>query len=150
MVYFLHKDMIAELKPRMEYLYQVFHLWYFVAKPIGDFIQLKQFPDIDDGVRFITGHNKQVEQMLCSNNIEAEVVVLNTCYPWQFKRYAKEYSRLYICHPSNQIGNAEPRNGNDFGLGFDVLDSELYLLRSKGLLIDRLDESYYKIDWMGH
>ena len=66
---------------------------------------------------------------LLSSGVQAETVVLNTCFPVQFLKFTKTHS-LYFCHV-DQRGFARPRWGVDFKTGFDILDSELLLLHSR-------------------
>lgn len=128
MTYYLSKDQEDEVPARMEYLKRVFHTQFVRCPDHGKFICLRAYPFRMDDYCFITGHNNQVYELL-STGVQAETVVLNTCFPVQFLKFAKTYS-LYFCHV-DQRGFARPRWGVDFKTGFDILDSELLLLHSR-------------------
>lgn len=140
MTYYLSKSQEAEVDARMEYLKRVFHTQFARCSDVGEFICLRAYPFRTDDYCFITGHNNQVYRLL-STGVQAETVVLNTCFPWQFRRFAKIYS-LFFCYVDNR-GFARPRWGRDYRTGFDILDSELLLLYSKKPdILARIQDAY--------
>lgn len=146
MRYLLHITKKNELRARMEYLYKVFHMWFYLDGVVEDFIQLRSMPDIEKGICFITGHNFQVAELLDQKTLEADVLVLNTCFPKQFSKYTSSFRKMYICRPTDNNGQAKVHCGEDYGCHFEVLDSELDLAKSKKeSTIDRIKESYLRL-----
>ena len=95
MTYYLARDREDEMRVRVEYLYRVFHTHFLRCADIGDFLCLKSFPFQDDGICFVTAHNNQAHALL-STELAAETVVLNSCFPKQFKDFVGKY-RIYFC-----------------------------------------------------
>ena len=115
------------MRVRVEYLYRVFHTHFLRCADIGDFLCLKSFPFQDDGICFVTAHNNQAHALL-STELAAETVVLNSCFPKQFKDFVGKY-RIYFCKVDER-GYARFRSASEYGTGFDILDSELLMLYS--------------------
>ena len=90
MTYYLARDREDEVRARVEYLYRVFHPHFLRCADIGDFLCLKSFPFQDDGICFVTAHNNQAHALL-STGLKAETVVLNSCFPKQFKEFTEKY-----------------------------------------------------------
>ena len=127
MTYYLARDREDEVRARVEYLYRVFHTHFLRCADIGDFLCLKSFPFQDDGICFVTAHNNQAHALL-STELAAETVVLNSCFPKQFKNFVGKY-RIYFCKVDER-GCARFRSASEYGTGFDILDSELLMLYS--------------------
>lgn len=127
MTYYLARDREDEVRARVEYLYRVFHTHFLRCADIGDFLCLKSFPFQDDDICFVTAHNNQAHALL-STELAAETVVLNSCFPKQFKDFVGKY-RIYFCKVDER-GYARFRSASEYGTGFDILDSELLMLYS--------------------
>ena len=128
MTYYLSRDREDEVSARVEYLYRVFHTHFLRCADAGGFVCLKSFPFQDDGICLVTAHNNQA-QSLMSMELDAETVVLNCCFPKQFKEFVGKYS-VYFCKVDVR-GYARFRRAIEYGTGFDILDSELLMLYSK-------------------
>lgn len=128
MTYYLSRDREDEVSARVEYLYRVFHTHFLRCADAGGFVCLKSFPFQDDGICFVTAHNNQAYSLL-SMELDAETVVLNCCFPKQFKEFVGKY-RVYFCKVDER-GYARFRRAIEYGTGFDILDSELLMLYSK-------------------
>lgn len=128
------------MRVRVEYLYRVFHTHFLRCADIGDFLCLKSFPFQDDGICFVTAHNNQAHALL-STELAAETVVLNSCFPKQFKDFVGKY-RIYFCKVDER-GYARFRSASEYGTGFDILDSELLMLySSKGDVLGKVRDAY--------
>lgn len=140
MTYYLARDREDEMRVRVEYLYRVFHTHFLRCADIGDFLCLKSFPFQDDGICFVTAHNNQAHALL-STELAAETVVLNSCFPKQFKDFVGKY-RIYFCKVDER-GYARFRSASEYGTGFDILDSELLMLySSKGDVLGKVRDAY--------
>ena len=140
MTYYLSKKQEDEVAARMEYLKRVFHTQFVRCPDVDGFICLRAYPFRADDYCFITGHNDEVFRLM-STEVNAETVILNTCFPLQFLRFTKTYS-VYFCHV-DRYGFARPRWGVNHKTGFDILDSELLLLYSrKSGILSRIQDSY--------
>lgn len=140
MTYYLQKGQASEVKSRVEYLQRVFHTYFVRCEDEGDFLCLKSFPFQNDGICFVTGHDRQVYNLL-SSGLRAEVVVLNCCFPKKFVEFTDKY-RLYFCKVDSD-GYARPRWASEYGTGFDILDSELMLLYSdKADALGKIKDAY--------
>lgn len=128
MTYYLSRDREDEVSARVEYLYRVFHTHFLRCADAGGFVCLKSFPFQEDGICFVTAHNNQAHSLL-SMELDAETVVLNCCFPKQFKEFVGKY-RVYFCKVDER-GYARFRRDIEYGTGFDILDSELLMLYSK-------------------
>ena len=142
MKYFLHKKQANELKPRIEFLWNAFHLYFVRKSDCNNFICLQSFPFVEDDPYFITAHDKDVYGFLEDNPTLKGVFVLNTCNPSRFERFISRKRIIYIAKQTT--GNrALLRPANEYNIGFDVLDSELLLLHSKELdIMSRISKSY--------
>ncbi len=144
MTYYLSKVQEEEVTARMEYLYRVFHTHFTRCEDVDNFICLKAFPFRADDVCFVTGHNDVVRNFLL-RGINAEVLVINSCFPVQFRRFRKNHE-VYFCHVDYD-GQARLRSGEEYATGFDILDSELFLLNSKeSAVIEKIKDAY---DFLG-
>jgi len=90
MTYYLSKKQEDEVAARMEYLKRVFHTQFVRCPDVDGFICLRAYPFRADDYCFITGHNDEVYRLL-STGVNVETVILNTCFPLQFLKFAKIY-----------------------------------------------------------
>ena len=140
MTYYLARDREDEVSMRVEYLYRVFHTYFLRCADVGGFVCLKSFPFQDDGICFVTAHNYQARALLATE-LEAETVVLNSCFPKQFMEFVGKY-RVYFCKVDER-GAACFRSASEYGTGFDILDSELLMLySSKTNVLGKVRDAY--------
>lgn len=133
MRYLVSKEEISSIRYRLDYLYDVFKL-YFVKKQEDDkFIVLESFPNGTlDNLMFIIGHDEDVYKYMCKD-IKETIIVAITCNCNYLKKFAQNKD-IFVAKSQNGI--VIKYDGNKWGFNFGITQSEvnLYNNRSKSIV----------------
>ena len=140
MRYLVHESQRNELSGRMDFLYDVFHLYFLPNYLEGRYIHLMPLGHTDIDIMFITGHTDQVRHYLEKyiNRIPETVIVATTCMPNNLKRYRMK--KIYVPNIKNPF--CEVRDGTPYGFKFNITDAELNMYKKSGDIMTRICAGY--------
>ena len=146
MTFCLDKRMLCELKPRKDYLLDVFGLYFIDYKEADGFLLLESFPKSTLDICFIVGHNVAVSRFLNTQAINEGTIVIVSCDGGYKKSFQVSNKKIYLSY-QNRRGLTLLRKGESYGFLFDPCDSELYLYncREKNIY-ERINRSFDRID----
>lgn len=144
MRYLLHKNRFAELEARRAYLYDIFHLYFYLGELEGEYIPLLPFSKYDFDTLFITGHTNEVNDYLKSHilTLPEQMIVITSCIGWSFHKYSC-MKEIYI--PKLKTSYCEIHDGTPYGFGFQISDPELDFYNVNGSIEDKLWSAYVRI-----
>lgn len=146
MTFYLDKRLSAEAKYRINYLLDVFGLYFVSPADKGRFISFESFPKRALDICFIVGHNAAVSTFLNSQKIEENTVVVISCDGGYKKSFCIPNKKIYLSYRNNQ-GLTLRRKGENYGFLFDPTDSELHLYNcTKKDIYERINRSFDRID----
>ena len=144
MRYVLPESQKSEITGRLEYLYDVFHLFFVPSEVEDGWISLLPFGKSQDDILFIVGHSKQVIGYLDKNidSITESVVVVTTCFPRKLYRFGRK-KNLYV--PNITGCECTLYQGSSYGFDFPITDAELDMYNATGDIIERIRAGYRKV-----
>lgn len=146
MTYILQSLFEPELAARKKYLLYTYHFYFVEVNRTSRFIELKSFPFRDDNIIMLYGH---FDWLLCyfavyGAALKEKTKIINSCYPDYTIPLLKQKHVYYS--KVNSAGEACCYDGSNFGLSFDVTDSELDALNSAHLpLMKQLELAYERV-----
>ncbi len=144
MRYFLHKEKASEQKLRLQFLFDVFRVWFVPLGEEEDFIVLQSFPfsTWEPDILLMYGHNSEILSYLKKVRPPECHIYIISCLDAISTRLSIPGKYLYFDAESEHI--TELLYGADFGFDFDVTDAELNLYNSKQLNAkEKLDSVFY-------
>lgn len=146
MIFYLDKRLSSEAKYRIDYLFDVFGLYFVSPTDKGRFISFESFPKKALDICFIVGHNAAVSTLLNSQKIEENTVVVISCDGGYKKSFCIPNKKIYLSYRNTQ-GLTLRRNGKNYGFLFDPTDSELDLYNcTERNIYERISRSFDRID----
>ena len=146
MTYIIQARFASELNARKDYLFNSYHLYFVDVEKNDFFIKLKSFPFLEDNIVMLYGHFNWVLEYFQKYGAELrdKIKIINSCFP---KIVIPKLNQKNIYYSKvNQRGEACCYSGNDFGLSFDITDSELDALNTSHLeLMNQIEFSYEKV-----
>ena len=146
MRYLLCKEEHHSQSARLEYLYDVFKL-YFIKKDEDDcFIIYESFPygTLNDLV-FIIGHDKDVYRYVDRHmkDMKEDIIVAITCNYRLLDKFAK-LKNVFV--PKSKNGIVQKYDGHKWGFDFSITDSELHLYNNRYMdVYKNIEKSMVKI-----
>lgn len=144
----LNKNNIKEIVERKKYIEHTFGLYIlpFYGK---NYVEFRSIPLIEYDLLMIIGHDRLVYDYLISNKFSENNLVLVTCYTNVIKKLVFPNKKVYIS--KNENGYTQLYNGSEWNINFKISDSELELYNSdnRSDLIDRLNETFERVDFDG-
>ena len=147
MRYILQNRFSNELQARQEYLYLALKSYFVVTENNYLFTVLRDFPFKEDNIIMLYGHNDWVATFfrLLGKDIVNFVKVVNSCSLYSEFPVLVGQENLYYCKLDG-FGRSICYDGSNYGLTFDVTESELDFLNvSKLPLMKRIEFSYRKV-----
>lgn len=137
----------TEIDNRINYINSVFHDFVRVGKETDTYVTLKSLLDDSSSILYIVGHNIAVYEYIESNkkNIKEKTIIIVSCFAFNIKRVSNLLDKdIYISKNINGITiNYAPE---EYGLGFEISDSEicLYNIKDKNIY-DKIKECFIEI-----
>ena len=149
MRYLLATSLAGETTSRINYLQEIFHLYFIPRRQQGDnFISLLPVGTVDPSILFIAGHNWSVYQFLHDNgsDLPENTLVLITCISREFRSVLPKHKTIFATNPLSG-GSTPILNGYEFNFGFDISEAELKFYNNYAVqnIQDRLSMSFYQI-----
>ena len=144
MRYLLQTENVAEQKLRLQFLFDVFKIWFIPIGAEGNFIVFQSFPfsSWESDILLIYGHNYRILSYLKNGSPPECHIYIISCLDAFSNRISIPGKYLYFDAESEHI--TELLYGADFGFDFDVTDAELNLYNSKRLNAkEKLDSVFY-------
>lgn len=126
MTFCLDKRLSAEANARQEYINSVFKVKLVKWGENENFIIYKSFPFGTVDILYIVGHNESVGSYLQKSHVEESTVIVVACDLGYLKQYKIPNKKVYISYRDAR-GFTRCRYGENYGFGFDPVDSELDL-----------------------
>ena len=146
MIFCLDKNLSAEVKHRIDYLFDVFGLYFVSPIDKGRFISFESFPKKTLDICFIVGHNTAVSTFLNSQTIKENTIVVISCDGGYKKSFCIPNKKIYLSYRNIQ-GLTLRRKGENYGFLFDPTDSELCLYNcTEKNIYERINRSFDRID----
>ena len=150
MRYLLQKSFEHEQLSRKSFLYDSLKLWFFTTSdPDEHFLRFESMPNTCySDVLMIIGHNYQVKEYLTSHDFTETLVVAITCDGGcNYKKLRLPGKNLFIPYQNND-NLVDLLSGKEFGLDFDVTESELQFYNSPKTwsLEKRIKQSFLSIE----
>lgn len=144
MRYLLHESQRGELQARLQYLFDVFHMYFLPGNAECGFIPLKPVGACSMDIMFITGHTNYVRDYLRSEmkRIPERMIVITSCMGQSFKKYTKG-KEVYI--PDLKQPLCLLRDGRPYGFAFEISDAELDLYNTSGSITERIQSAYKRL-----
>lgn len=146
MTYILQALFNSELEARKEYLLHTYHRYFVEVKRTSSYIELKSFPFTDDNIVMLYGHCPWIIRYFEKNGAQfrRKIKIINSCYPdifvWVTNQKYVYYSKV------NLAKEACCYTGKNYGISFDVTDSELDALNSAHLpLMEQIEFAYERV-----
>lgn len=146
MIFYLDKRLSAEAKHRIDYLFDVFGLYFVNPTDKERFIAFESFPKKVLDICFIVGHNAAVSTFLSNQKIDENTVVIVSCDGGYKKSFCIPNKKTYLSY-CNAQGLTMRRKGENYGFLFDPTDSELDLYNcAEKNIYERINRSFDRID----
>lgn len=132
MRYLLASSNTKEQELRQQFLFEVFHLWFFKCGNIGDFAILQSFPfNLYDDILIIYGHNYSIQQLIYenSNDIHEKNIFIISCSLNDNRNYRIQGKNVFLAPQTNR--HIFLLRGSEFGFDFDVTEAELELYNNR-------------------
>lgn len=146
MTYIIQSRFASGLNARKDYLFHTYHLYFVEVERNDFFIKLKSFPFLEDNIVILYGHSDWVISYFQRYGAELreKTKIINSCFPLLVVPTLNQKNIYYS--KVNLNGEATLYAGSDFGLSFDITDSELDALNTSHLeLMDQIEFSYEKV-----
>ena len=146
MTYILQLLFEPELAARKEYLLHTYHFYFVEVKRTPGFIELKSFPFRDDNIVMLYGHWPWLLRYFTAHGAELKdkTKIINSCYPHLAVPLLKQKHIYYS--KVNSAGEACCYDGKNFGISFEITDSELDALNSAHLpLMEQIEFAYERV-----
>lgn len=144
MRYLLHKERAFEQRLRLQFLFDVFRVWFVPLGAEEDFIVFQSFPfsTWEPDILLMYGHNSEIVSYLKkARSPECQIYIIS-CLDAFSTRISIPGKYLYFDAKSEHT--TVLLRGFDFGFEFDVTDAELNLYNSKLLTAkEKLDSVFY-------
>lgn len=145
MTFCLDKRLSAEADARQEYITSIFKVNLVKWSENESFIIYKSFPLNTVDIMYIVGHNKSVGFFLQNNLIEENTIVVIACDLGYLKQYKVPNKKVYLSY-RDACGFTRCRYGENYGFGFDPVDSELDLYNCTNKdIFERIDSSFERL-----
>lgn len=131
MRYLLHFERDGEAAVRMDFLFDVFHLWFVKKEEIGRFSVYESFPFIRDDIIMLYGHNYEIEEIFRFNprQLYEKNVFIISCSTKRNGVFSIAKKNVFFA--PQRMGRALIRNGAEYGFDFDPTDAELLLWKKR-------------------
>ena len=145
MRYLLHESQVHEMRPRLDYLFDIFHLYFLLGKPEGSYIPLIPVGIKGPDVLFITGHTNFVSSYMeqYQREIPERNVVITSCMGQHFRKYASKHRAIYI--PKSKERFCLLHHGAPYGFNFNISDAELDFYNAAGDIWARIEAAYRRL-----
>lgn len=144
MTYIIPLENREELKGRLEYLYDVFNLYFTVKKIQDKYFYLESIPKNSLDCFFMKDHNYKVYEFLEKKwkKIKEKRIFLITC-DFDGSNLKVRRKKVYIV--KNKSSLQHEYNGEDYGMKFKITEFELNLFNSKKSIEERLKDFFVDI-----
>ncbi|MBE7071359.1 MAG: hypothetical protein E7383_01190 [Ruminococcaceae bacterium] len=144
MRYLVHHTQASEIPGRIEYLYDIFHVYFLPRNMEGSYIPLVPIGHLELSVLFITGHSDCVMQYLEQyiEQIPERIVIATTCFARHLEKY-KQTKQIYV--PKSHDEYCYVFDGIPYGFSFEISYPELDFYNASGDFISKLQSSYHKL-----
>ena len=143
MKYLVAETQAYEIPGRLEYLYDIFHLYFMPQNTIDGFIPLTPLGVAEPSILFVVGHYDQIAKYLDQNNdqIKEKTIVFITCYANHLKTYKKNKATWFTSFSKDEISYCYA--GDKYGFGFAITESELNFYNSRETdIFKRIKENF--------
>lgn len=144
MRYLLQKENAAEQKLRLQFLFDVFKIWFVAVGTEENFFVFQSFPfsSWEPDVMLIYGHNYHILPYLMNGSVPEKYIYIISCMDADSNLISIPGKCIYYDSKSESTTNI--MYGADFGFDFDITDAELNLYNSKCLTAkEKLDSVFY-------
>ena len=131
MRYLLQKENAAEQKRRLQFLFDVFKIWFVAVGTEESFFVFQSFPfsSWEPDVMLIYGHNYHILPYLMNGSVPEKYIYIISCMDADSNLISIPGKCIYYDSKSESTTNI--MYGADFGFDFDITDAELNLYNSK-------------------
>ena len=133
MRYIILKDRVSadEVKARIQYIYDVFHIYTYVENIKNGRVTLKSMPSTGLDVMFIVGHSPNTNSFFEAQvqSLEEKDVIIISCNTKGMEKLGEKYRKnLYLPTSAEEVALY---SGEKYKFGFDVTEEEILMYRNR-------------------
>lgn len=137
MRYLLQMENSSEQELRLQFLFDVFHVWFVPLGTEGGFIVFQSFPfsSWESNILIMYGHNYNIWKYLQAYLVPECFIYIISCMSATSGHIPLHGKCVY--YDSESESTTKLMCGRDFGFDFDITDAELNLYNSKQISVHK-------------